>query len=102
MNQPMDLPGLAELRARIDEIDEKILALIGERLDIVHEVGVIKIKHNAPVADAAREAMMLERLCTKAPPNLDDELVKAVFHHLITNAKRLEALRMSEERAKQG
>lgn len=54
-----------ELRKNIDVIDDKLLALFCERLNAADEIAEYKNKNSLPVADAAREKEILERLSDK-------------------------------------
>lgn len=36
--------GLQELRDRLDSIDDEILKLLNERMETVHQVGLVKLK----------------------------------------------------------
>jgi len=46
---------IAELRRKIDEVDEKILLLLKERFEIAKEIGMEKRKHGMPLRDFERE-----------------------------------------------
>ena len=50
---------LKECREKLDEIDEKIVALFEERMQISEAVASYKAEHNLPVLDAAREEQKL-------------------------------------------
>ncbi|TPV92696.1 MAG: prephenate dehydratase [Myxococcales bacterium FL481] len=55
-------PDLAQLRARIDEIDQRFVALIRERMDTVHEVRAAKTADpKAPFVDPERERRVFAR-----------------------------------------
>ena len=49
---------LKNCRARIDAIDEQIIALYEQRMAVVREVSEHKIAHNLPIFDAQREEAM--------------------------------------------
>ncbi len=55
-------PSLAELRARIDEIDRRLVAGLDERVRIASEIGAAKAREECPVFDPSREADVLERV----------------------------------------
>ncbi|MDP3286374.1 MAG: chorismate mutase, partial [Desulfobacterales bacterium] len=54
--------GITALRASIDEIDEKILALINRRLLLAREIGRMKAEKGSRVLDIARESTLIQRL----------------------------------------
>jgi chorismate mutase/prephenate dehydratase len=55
----MNLP---QLRSKIDQVDEKLLKLLGERASLADEVGRIKAKSGQQVFAPEREEMLLRRL----------------------------------------
>ena len=54
--------GITDLRHSIDEIDEKILALINRRLLLAKEIGRMKVEKGSRVLDIARESILIQRL----------------------------------------
>lgn len=47
------------LRERIDAVDKSLLALLGERLKLVAEVGEVKSRHGLPIYAPERESIMV-------------------------------------------
>ena len=70
--------GIVDLRNSIDEIDEKILALINRRLILAREIGRMKAEKGSKVLDIARESTLIQRLniLNKGP------LSKSALHHV--------------------
>ena len=54
------MENLDTLRAKIDEIDKKMIALFEERMDVSRRVGEYKIKNNLPVLNSGREEIVIE------------------------------------------
>lgn len=48
------------LREKIDEIDDKLLILLKERLEVSKKIGEIKKKNNMPIYDPVREQEIIE------------------------------------------
>lgn len=48
------------LRKKIDEIDDKLLILLKERLVVSKKIGEIKKKNNMPIYDPVREQEIIE------------------------------------------
>ena len=48
------------LRKKIDEIDDKLLILLKERLEVSKKLGEIKKKNNMPIYDPVREQEIIE------------------------------------------
>jgi 4-amino-4-deoxychorismate mutase len=46
--------GLEPFRARLDEIDEKVIALLGERFTVCREIAEYKREHNIPTMQQGR------------------------------------------------
>ena len=48
------------VRKKIDEIDDKLLILLKERLEVSKKIGEIKKKNNMPIYDPVREQEIIE------------------------------------------
>jgi chorismate mutase/prephenate dehydratase len=81
---------LSALRARIDAIDDRLLALLAERGRVVMEVGHHKQKNNAPVFRPEREASIISRMTAANPGPLPAASVAAVFREIISGCRALE------------
>jgi chorismate mutase/prephenate dehydratase len=64
---------LAELRQKIDSIDESFLSLFGERMDVVRQVAAIKGKNNLAITDPSREQAVADRAAALVAPELRGE-----------------------------
>lgn len=53
---------LAKLRTKIDDIDEKLIEIIGKRMQIAEEVGTLKKDKNVAILQAQRWQEILDRL----------------------------------------
>jgi len=53
---------LADLRDRIEAVDRQIIALLADRLRIVEDVAVAKLRAASPFRDREREELLLRRL----------------------------------------
>ena len=91
-------PDLAPLRARIDDVDSKILALVGERVKLAIEVGEVKRRHDLPVFDPEREKRLIERLVARKEAPLDAELVRRLFERVIAESRRIEQAHVDAQR----
>jgi chorismate mutase len=79
---------LEELRARIVELDEELVDLIGERRSLVQEIGRIKAELGLPVLDPAREAAVVRRAAALArDKEIDEELVRDVIWRIMASAR---------------
>jgi chorismate mutase len=78
------LERILTLRKRIDEIDEKILCLLKERMEICKNIGEIKKEHKIPLRDRSREKKQYKRIMEKSSElGLDPREVKTVYRKII-------------------
>lgn len=80
---------LDELRTKIDDVDERICALLKERFDLVKEVGEAKKELGANVENMDREREVIERVRNAMPHELKD-YAEDVFRLLIEDSKDLQ------------
>jgi len=89
--------GLEPFRRRLDEIDEAIAKLLGERLDICRDVAVYKSEHEIPMMQPDRVKLVRERyLARGAEVGLPPEFTSELFELLIATTCRLEDELMDE------
>lgn len=56
---------LKKYRQSIDEIDEQILVLYLKRMEVSHQIGILKKESNLTVCDKKREAEIIASLSNK-------------------------------------
>ncbi len=87
---------LEELRVRIIAVDDEIIQLIGERRDLVLEVGRIKESLGLPIMDPAREARVVRRVAERSRAlGVDEELTRDVIWRIISSARQIQSQRGS-------
>ncbi len=79
---------IAELRARIDAVDEQVLQLLNERAGLAHRIG--ELKGGAPVYRPEREAQVLRRLQALNPGPLPGAAIVRLFTEVISACRALE------------
>lgn len=89
------IPELDALRRTIDEVDERILTLIAERIRLVLLVGDLKRARKLPVRDPERERSVIDRLVRLAPVPLSGSTVRRIFERIIDEARRVEEQHVS-------
>ena len=57
---------LSEIRAKIDAVDDQLLALFLERMDLAEEVAAYKNEHKLPILNKAREREILAKVTQRA------------------------------------
>ncbi len=82
---------LAELRGKIDAVDDKIIELLRERSTYVHEVGQLKQKDAAKcMIRPQREAEMVRRIVKKAEGIFPPEYIVRIWRNMIAGSTTLE------------
>ena len=82
--------GLAEWRARIDEIDRQLLGLLNQRAALALDVGQAKRDAGAPVHAPEREHAILDRLLRLNEGSLPAEAVRAIWREIFSAARGLQ------------
>ena len=80
---------LDEIRQKINDVDERICALLVERFDLVKEVAKAKKECGAQVENKDREREVIERIRQEMPDELKD-YAEEVFRLLIEESKDLQ------------
>lgn len=84
MSQTTSTTDLAALRTRIDDIDARIIALLGKRFEATKQIGLIKARLDVPAIDAEREVALRKRYADLATQHeLDAQLVQTLFRIVI-------------------
>ncbi|MDX6636239.1 MAG: hypothetical protein QOF06_2442 [Solirubrobacterales bacterium] len=95
--------GLEPFRRRLDEIDDEIAKLFGERLQICREVAVYKSEHGIPMMQPDRVNVVRERyLARGAEHDLPAQFSGDLFELLIGTTCRLEDELMDELASQNG
>jgi len=99
----MSANGLEPFRRRLDEIDDGIAKLLGERLQICREVAAYKSEHEIPMMQPDRVKIVRERyLARGAEHDLPEEFSSDLFELLIATTCRLEDELMDQLAAENG
>jgi chorismate mutase len=79
---------LDALRSRIEELDRELVRLVGERRDLVIEVGRVKEGLGIPVLDPPQEARVVRRAAELARDlGVDEEAVRDILWRIIASAR---------------
>ncbi|MCU0752794.1 MAG: chorismate mutase, partial [Akkermansiaceae bacterium] len=81
---------LDEIRSQIDGIDHELLALLGRRADLVHEVGLIKKRDGLQIYAPEREEALLRRLVEMNRGRLPEKSIRAIYREIMSAALALE------------
>lgn len=81
---------LAEIRAKIDALDDKMLALLSDRAELVHQVGELKRKSGEPYYAPEREETLLRRLVAANKGRLPESSIRAIYREVLSAMRALE------------
>jgi chorismate mutase/prephenate dehydratase len=84
---------LGEIRSRIDELDARLLKILNERADLVHEVGVLKKRDGVSIYAPEREEKLLRSLIElneKQKGRLPATAVRAIYREIMSASFALE------------
>jgi len=81
---------LSELRAKIDELDKKIVGLLNERARLVQEIGKVKAREGKPVYAPNREQEVYNKVAANNPGPLSNDCLRAVYRELMSGSFALE------------
>ncbi len=82
---------LAPYRARIDTLDNQIVALLGERFGVINEVAKLKAEHGiAPILPYRVEEVVRNARARAEKAGVDPDLVEKIYRIIIDTACRQE------------
>ena len=82
---------LERVRARIAEVDDRLIRMIGERRALVLEVGRLKEALGLPVLDPAQEARVVRSAAARARElGVDEEATRDVIWRIIASARAIQ------------
>ncbi len=82
--------GLLELRDKLDNIDDQLLKLINERMEVVHQVGVLKAHSGGAIYRPEREKAIIDRLESLNTGKLNRAAIEALFLEIFAISRNLE------------
>ncbi len=78
---------LADFRKKIDEIDEKIVGLIEERMEVSKGIAGYKADAGIPVFDEGREEVKLSSVEGLAHGDLNKKAVRGIYKAILKESK---------------
>ncbi len=83
-------PSIETLRARMDEINLKILRLVSLRANLAMEIGRLKHSNGGVVYQPVRERAIIEKMIAENQGPLSNEQVKRIYVEIISACRALE------------
>lgn len=91
MSDQGDTNGLAPFRRRLDELDDQIARLLGERFQICREIALYKREHEIPMMQPGRVVQVRERYLQRGSEvDLPADFTASLFELLIDATCRME------------
>ncbi len=90
--QPLIMP-LTEVRKKIDAVDARLLELLNERAELVHQVGEIKRQNGGSIFAPDREELLLRALAKKNEEiggRLPTKAIRAIYREIMSASYALE------------
>ena len=78
------------LRQAIDEVDEKILDLINQRLSLAKQIGDFKKQAGIQITDSGREKEILKRLLEKNNGPMGTDGLRKIFEAIIAEGRNVQ------------
>ena len=85
---------LAKCRARIDDVDLRLVALLNERTLTVQEIGRIKQSASLPVYEPKREDRVYQNVTANNSGPLPNDAVRRVFERIMDEMRKVQRDRM--------
>lgn len=82
--------GLEQIRKKIDELDEKIIALLNDRTKLALEIGKLKQAKDSEVYAPARESEIYRKIDSLANDPLPKDALKAIYREVMSASLALE------------
>ena len=87
----MENKKIDDLRCDLDEIDDKIVELLNQRIEKASQIGASKAEaSNSQVFIPEREAAVLERLATKSCKNLDAKSLEEIYREIFSVCRKVQ------------
>ncbi|MBF0293375.1 MAG: chorismate mutase, partial [Nitrospinae bacterium] len=81
---------LAEIRAKIDGLDDKLVVLLNERAELAKKIAEVKRKKGSPVYVQSREIAILKKVALKNAGPLSAEALGGVFREIFSATRSVE------------
>lgn len=82
---------LADLRVKIDSVDQELLSLLNQRAKLAQAVGEVKKIDGSPVFRPDREIQVIERVKNGNPGPVRDDSIAPIWREIMSACRALEA-----------
>ena len=81
---------LEELRKKVDEIDNKLIDILNERMSVIHDIGEFKKTSNTAIYRPEREKHIIDRLYKNHKGLLNRAAIEAIFLEIFAISRNFE------------
>jgi chorismate mutase-like protein len=81
---------LSDWRGKIDEVDEKLLALLNERAGYVLQLAPLKRQQQVPIYEPNREREVIDNMRRLNQGPLGDEAVRRIFETIMAEMRAVQ------------
>lgn len=82
---------IEHLREEIDDIDNRLIELLSERMNRVAEIGKIKKVNDMQIYHPEREISLIQNLLAKSAANgIDENMVLAIWNEIMKASKKVQ------------
>lgn len=79
------MDSIVALRKKIDEIDERLVLLLKDRIELCKRIGAVKRENGIAIRDTQREdEVYLNVMCKALEAGLDPQKVEHIFKEVIS------------------
>lgn len=81
---------MEQYREIIDDLDNKIMELLVNRLLIVKDIGLYKKQNNIPVFDVKREQLIFDKIDKKYDNKDSNQFLKTIYAKMMVETKKIQ------------
>lgn len=81
---------MEQYREIIDDLDNKIMELLVNRLLIVKDIGLYKKQNNIPVFDVKREQLIFDKIDKKYDNEDSNKFLKTIYAKMMVETKKIQ------------
>jgi chorismate mutase-like protein len=93
---------LDALRAAIDEVDLKLLALFNERANVVAQIGDIKRVAAIPIYEPKREELVFKNVLEHNQGPLPNDAIRRLYERIVDEMRTLQREKMKRAQSEAG
>ena len=85
---------LEEYRVLIDSVDQRLVALLNERTQVVEQIGRVKRSTDLPIYEPRREEQVFANISQSNVGPLGEDALRRIFERIIDEMRKIQRVRM--------